>query len=445
MYRVRVDAVSGKKVYAVGKYLTCIGNARVTVGEQVWTDGRCVYGFHREGDTPIVIVPPEVVEEIIGIPIFAVNGKNTSRLGVSYATYDSEGKFAVLSGAQTNIQEYQSSDLMMWNDDVKAYVWGVQAGSSAPMAINYIDGNEYRIDYEYMPATEDDEEETGFVRVRENANVIFSTEDLYSTIGKAESDAADASLPDFYSPYYPTNLRGGSVTCDANQAFIEDKNKWVFIVSVIVRFYTETDHRGSEDYWEEYREIAQSESVYLYTSDGTQKKIAYVYGKVGETERIYRTYTLLSKRDEFDTAEMRIPMQDGYYYTFNFYPTPPAAAETIRFEYRTIYSPEGKEIYSGYFRAFAYLTIYEMPDGSHLLGVRNPYHTVWILEGGNYAGYTEPANVTEGGLYLVKDKTLSAIYAPKSDSDKGRYHVLNQRLKPVEDYENWTSKISAKS
>lgn len=69
MYRVRADIVSGTKVFAGGKWLRCIGNKNVSVGEYVWTDGRCIYGNYQESQQPIVIT----AFENEGIPIYMLD------------------------------------------------------------------------------------------------------------------------------------------------------------------------------------------------------------------------------------------------------------------------------------------------------------------------------------------------------------------------------------
>lgn len=67
MYKARVEAVSGTKVRAGGKWLTCIGNKNVRVGDSIWTDGRCVYGNEYTPQQPIVITGGK---EDLAIPIF---------------------------------------------------------------------------------------------------------------------------------------------------------------------------------------------------------------------------------------------------------------------------------------------------------------------------------------------------------------------------------------
>ena len=68
MYRTTAEIVSGSKVFAGGKWLKCIGNKRVSVGERIWTDGRCVYGHFQEAQQPPVITGGDEA-----IPILAGN------------------------------------------------------------------------------------------------------------------------------------------------------------------------------------------------------------------------------------------------------------------------------------------------------------------------------------------------------------------------------------
>ena len=67
MYKAKVQAVSGLKVLAGGKWLTCIGNKNVRTGDLIWTDGRCVYGNEQTPQQPFVIT----AKEVLGIPIAA--------------------------------------------------------------------------------------------------------------------------------------------------------------------------------------------------------------------------------------------------------------------------------------------------------------------------------------------------------------------------------------
>lgn len=67
MYKATAEAVSGIRVKADGKWLTCIGNKPVRVGDRVWTDGRCVYGNHNVSQQSFVFTPPQTDDLILPI------------------------------------------------------------------------------------------------------------------------------------------------------------------------------------------------------------------------------------------------------------------------------------------------------------------------------------------------------------------------------------------
>ena len=71
MKQVRVSAVNGRKVQAAGKWLTTIGNRNISVGDLVWTDGKCVYGHSStSGGAPTIIASkPEEIPLLIGVDI----------------------------------------------------------------------------------------------------------------------------------------------------------------------------------------------------------------------------------------------------------------------------------------------------------------------------------------------------------------------------------------
>lgn len=75
MYKARVDAVSGTKIFAGGKWLQCIGNKNFRVGELAWTDGRCAYGNHYTPQQPLVIT----AQDDEGIPILIQPKSSTAK------------------------------------------------------------------------------------------------------------------------------------------------------------------------------------------------------------------------------------------------------------------------------------------------------------------------------------------------------------------------------
>lgn len=81
MYHATAEQVSGDRVFAGGKWLTCIGNKPVNVGDRIWTDGRCVYGYYMEPQQPPVIL----VEKEKAIPILLALGEDAT--GIQYKPY----------------------------------------------------------------------------------------------------------------------------------------------------------------------------------------------------------------------------------------------------------------------------------------------------------------------------------------------------------------------
>lgn len=68
MRRAQVTEVSGRHVCAGGKWVTCIGNHTPSIGELVWTDGRCVYGNEQEGGGSSVV---QSTRQKGGIPVLS--------------------------------------------------------------------------------------------------------------------------------------------------------------------------------------------------------------------------------------------------------------------------------------------------------------------------------------------------------------------------------------
>ena len=106
MYRARADSVQGRYVFSNGKRLVCIGNAAVSSGDLVWTDGRCVYGHHRTGGAAVITAVMEE-EKKPGIPILL--GQQTL---YSYEIGLEEVKTVYWPGYR-----------LIWNDGTEIYAW----------------------------------------------------------------------------------------------------------------------------------------------------------------------------------------------------------------------------------------------------------------------------------------------------------------------------------
>ena len=96
MRQVRVTNVNGRKVQAGGKWLTTIGNRVVTVGDLVWTDGRCVYGHSPiSGGVPTIIdSKPEEIPLLIG--------KYSASEGNQYVSYSTKKGIKIFGVGETH-------------------------------------------------------------------------------------------------------------------------------------------------------------------------------------------------------------------------------------------------------------------------------------------------------------------------------------------------------
>ena len=189
MYKARVEAVSGTKVRAGGKWLTCIGNKPVRVGDIVWTDGRCVYGYEQTPQQPIVITG----KEELGIPLSGYLGEVYRKRFVGY--------YKIKTGT---IKYFPADD---FSDD-KIYLWN----TNNERTIIY-DKNAYALNIDsknnYYSITKDwsgraATPETLKFKLLKN-NIVFKSIDLQDILS--------------------TNFHVNRV-----HAFIEDENNWQIIV-----------------------------------------------------------------------------------------------------------------------------------------------------------------------------------------------------------------------
>ena len=119
MRQVRVTNVNGRKVQAGGKWLTTIGNRVVTVGDLVWTDGRCVYGHSPiSGGVPTIIdSKPEEIPLLIG--------KYSASEGNQYGSYSTKKGIKIFGVGETHdgMINTKSRFALIDNDEEQSRYW----------------------------------------------------------------------------------------------------------------------------------------------------------------------------------------------------------------------------------------------------------------------------------------------------------------------------------
>lgn len=263
MYRARVEAVSGLKVLADGKWLTCIGNKPARVGDIAWTDGRCVYGYEQTPQQPIVITSKE--ELGLGIPIL---------LGKKCYTYTKPFKI----NYDTDLEIVNRFSYYVFSNNTKGqsvlagFSYGFPGSPLGTISINIDDlGNVYQLIR--TSAWNGSYFQISFT-IKKNNVVVFCTE-----------------IPDqqFLA------------------AFIENENNWYYVTYEIVDYssYSSVDHN----------EVHFETKYILNTSQAKTDLINIHYDRFDE----HVDYSLINSFDN-----VTFPMQDGFYFkieNFKYYVT----------------------------------------------------------------------------------------------------------------------------
>ena len=463
MYRARADAVSGTRVYAGGKWLQCIGNKNVSVGDYVWTDGRCVYGHLQESEQPKVITSPD--DE--GIPIIMVfDGK--------YCFYNYVSKLIPLKQPE-DIGKIAIFSFMI--NDYRRAVFGAR-GVYEANHVNHVTPNFY--------ATNIDRRGNSYklvgtrtkIKIYKNGEEI-STTDLTPLIEQqlAESmnsvPSRDGAHFDFQSPFSDYRAMG-------RFAFIENEDDW----NVLLFLFTEAWNTLTGD------EVIETPSGIAGTHTNSQTGgasygsiTAYLVNQTGCTEinscqgstwglnslRIpvldgqahIIDYIVRNSSHSYSASitqpnnDAKLQLQDGYYFIINNFPNFPDNMFCYPlFMKISIYTKSDRLLLTETFHTRSRITICKV-GAKHLIGVRiGASFGVEIFDAdtgysisstkeysdmtgelyGNdkYTAYATGTPHVGEGLYLYDGKTLEKI----ADGN-----CLNDRLRPMPKFKGWQKRI----
>lgn len=400
MYRARADAVQGRYVFSGGRRLICIGNAAVSPSDLVWTDGRCVYGYHRTGGTPYI---PVAESPIGGLPILMEDGTRqyfaNGKLHPLVAGNGTEPWGFVNNGADYRI--FDDTILFDAELDADGNLYTVERG--------YVAYNHLIEDFEFMPT-----------RILRNGETIVDI-DLMPYLQEALADTASIvegivpSVPEsegrinhgsetkiYYADIQPQSAK---VTADGHYCICViahgemERKTWAYddigIYPVI--------GGGGGAYWVQRSNggRARRTRLYLFTDTGVITLAEY---RRTETWGYASQSTYDEHQEKFvDDYSVHVPIHDGYYYTFGgeldnlLYPA-------FRKYSGKIYSPDGTLICKGAFHPVHHnLSIAKLGGDSYLINA-------WRI-----------------GLYLSKGGELETL------ADRCR----NFRLRPMNDIRKW--------
>ena len=421
MYRARVVAVSSNKIFADGKWLTCIGNKNFSVGEPVWTDGRCAYGNYRDSQQPLVITAPQ--ENDIGIPI-VINALDN---WIQFYTYFTRLKVSRFVG-----EEYR----------------GFNASKSLSM-INDYKSNIYLFSKEFYP-----------MNITQNGDIYTLKYTSKNTINlfKNERLIYTKNLPEDTSQttYIGEVISSSSMKTNFYWGFVEDEFKWAVMAIT-------NEHSGEARNWmgelpsNPGREIECSEGTNTYTQttflidrDSTTpifQVVSTVYAYHKGVFEDFADEVHISNANQVTNllSQPSIPLQDNYYYKIisaNY----PAFHDTGMDDVGNVdsgimlvnivvnislFTPQDEHIIDMEICIFSNITIAKVGINKFLIGINAPNdlriisnHTDWSHY---YDTYTRP------GLYLCENGILTPLIKNKP--------VLNHRLRSMKKIKNWQDRI----
>lgn len=433
MYRARIEAISGTKILAGGKWLQCIGNKNFHVGELIWTDGRCAYGNHYTPQQPLIIIAPKIDE---GIPIM---------FSAKYCAYDKRLKEIGARDQFDNLYDRIIND-RKGNVYLTASYRRTLSDYFKPLGIiaaNVDENNDfYTIRMRYVG-------EYYHAEIEKNGNVInlFKPDNYVEQVKNRVMERC-------------TYLRGEKIVeqtkaqaidCEIYWGFIENEYNWALIMAINVYATNEVHEKvgemrsgfGGRLDVESYNLHRTAEhATFLITQDGVtqlhhvEQDIEDFSGAdwrdadTGNRHIIDREY-IPKESDSVDAPDQKIPMQDGYYYIINEVAIPQRYLLTgwtsAQFPaHLSLFTPTGVKITEGDFLLFSYITIYRLNGDKYLIGIDN---TV------SYWSSTSPFpndGYIHAGLYLCEQGVLTLI---KSGNCK------NHRLRPMKKINDWQNRI----
>ena len=355
MYRAKVEQINGVNVRAGGKWLKRIGNKNFRVGDYVWTDGRCVYGYDQESMTPFV---PQTPQEKEVIPIqyndklyYIYNGvlhylKELPEQSNSIVNSNRK----ILFSSFDKIQIYQSmSATLSANCDKKGDIFAISVRQPSKTTDDrYISIAKNQEILKKIPLAENEKVIWGFIENADNwAYIVIDTEYSETPSGAcidflwqgAENDKWDNEHDDFEYDELGNIIRipEGSIPLEEYYEAIRN----------IVLPYLGGD----------YQSYSYSGAMTLIDSHGQRENFLTFEGNVSRdfistTSDYYfsnesGSWSINSEK----MSSIKFPMQDRFYFTMQ---KPISVYRDIigfpSYAEKTIYSPNDEKIFTGYFK-----------------------------------------------------------------------------------------------
>lgn len=397
MKRAQVTEVSGRHVCVSGKWVTCIGNKTPSIGDLVWTDGRCVYGSEQEGGGSSVAVRGGSK----GIPIL-----------IYHRAYLMEREKSRRVGTLEDV-EY-----MVHRKNHIAYFTLADRIADADIDSQ---GNLYEVvgasGIEWFPKESGATTPQNFsITVKKNQDVLQQV-DVSAYYERAKQDClalrdglppVDDGVPSLYGIF---NCRQGYA--DANGHW----GAWLFI--------------GASGTLELAGDSAGVLQLYYFDESGTHLLMDTRGQLMREAPYIVKT------SESFDGVSGRqFPIHDGYYFTMEPYQPVWWRIGLPTVVVATIYTPQGDALLTGRFYNIPRFSILPIGAGRYLLDVNHRIVPSFAMTSGALYDTTKREDMTHiaPGIYLLESGRLTQLLDGYNDTLRLRY---------LKDSRKWVRSIQA--
>ena len=416
MYRARVEQISGVNVRAGGKWLRCIGNKPVRVGDLIWTDGKCVYGYEKDSMTPLVITNNKETLTLI-IPVFV--GKKI----ISYYQ-----KFNCISlDCEINNLPDGTFDFFCFKGVV--YVYDKSGLNIVHSANCDAKKNIYKICSvpEIDSADDSITHRLSKILIKRNSETLFILDVAKETdIVAEDSRVLVQSLGEDYQYTFTSD------DTDIVWSFVENENNWAFLLLI----------NGSCQSANGSLEGVVSKGIYFDSGGVSAELFSYKHslltGWDNHNTRSIRSVEFVDN----GFAGHKFPCQDGYYFTVDsICDLPNYLHGASEFGTITLYSPQDEPICTFIYVLIPQITVFKINNKQFLIGIRLPFQYDWASHRrlscyvSDQYGYFVP--IPEGilspsqTLYLCDNGKLTAVNA---STNCGRFNRIDKKG-------GWYSKI----
>ncbi|MDY6268822.1 MAG: hypothetical protein SPL39_07605 [Selenomonadaceae bacterium] len=384
MRQAQVTDISGRHVCVSGRWVTCIGNRTPSVGDLVWTDGRCVYGNEQEGG---------------GSSVVAGGGSKGIPILIYHRAYLMEREKSRRVGTLKDV-EY----IVHRKNHIAYFAWEDRIADAD------IDshGNLYEVigasGIEWFPKESDATTPRNFtIAVKKNKDVLEQINfSAYYEQAKEDCLALRDELPPVEEPF--PSLYG---IFDCKQGYVDADGHWGAWLFI-----------GASGTLELAGDSAGVLQLYYFDESGAHLLMDTRGRLTNEAPCIVKTneyYAGVSGR--------RFPIHDGYYFTMEPYQPVWWRIGLPTVVVATIYTPQGEALLTGRFYNIPRFSILPTGAGRYLLDVNHRIVPAFEMTSGALFDVTKREDMTHiaPGIYLLENGSLTQLIDGYNDALRLRY------------------------